>query len=109
VKVRVRWKDDDGKMQERPAQEWVRNTDTGEALAVDWVFVGSGFWRDPADGTEHYEADAGDMICLSNFPSAMLDIPVESSDANEDLLFEAFEERVPQHGTPVELILSAGD
>ncbi len=109
VKVRVRWKDADGKEQVRPAQEWVRNTDTGEALAVDWVFVGSGFWRDPADGTEHYEADAGDMICLSNFPSAMLDIPVESSDANEDLLFEVFKERVPPHGTPVELILSAGD
>jgi hypothetical protein len=109
VKVLVRWKDADGKMQERPAQEWVRNTDTGEALAVDWVFVGSGFWRDPADGTEHYEADAGDMICLSNFPSAMLDIPIESSDANEDLLFEVFKERVPPHGTTVDLILSAGD
>jgi hypothetical protein len=109
VKVRVRWKDADGKVQERPAQDWVRNTDTGEALAVDWVFVGSGFWRDPADGTEHYEADAGDMICLSNFPSAMLDIPVESSDSNEELLFEVFKERVPPHGTTVDLILSAGE
>ncbi len=109
VKIRVRWKDADGKMQERPAQEWVRNTETNEALNADWVFVGSGFWRDPADGTEHYEADAGDMICLSNFPSAMLDIPLESSDSNEELLFETFEERVPPHGTPVELVLSAGD
>ncbi len=106
VKVLVRWTDAAGKVQERPAREWVRNTKTGEALGVDWVFVGSRFWRDPADGTDHYEADAGDMICLSNFPSAMLDVPLASSDANEDLLFEAFEGRVPPHGTSVEIILS---
>jgi hypothetical protein len=109
VSVRVRWTDAEGKVQERPAREWVRNATTGKELDVDWVFTGSGFWRDPTDGTEHYEADAGDMICLSNFPSAMLDVPLESSDANDDLMFEAFEGRVPPHGTPVELILAPAE
>ncbi len=109
VNVRVRWTDADGKVQERPAREWVRNTQTDKELDVDWVFVGSSFWRDPVDGTDHYEADAGDMICLSNFPSAMLDVPLASSDSNEELMFEAFEGRVPPHGTPVELILSPGE
>jgi len=109
VSVLVRWTDAEGKVQERPAREWVRNTTTGKELDVDWVFTGSGFWRDPTDGTEHYEADAGDMICVSNFPSAMLDVPIASSDANDDLIFEAFEGRVPPHGTPVELILSSGE
>jgi hypothetical protein len=109
VNVRVRWTDADGKVQERPARDWVRNTNTGEALDVDWVFVGSGFWRDPTDGSEHYEADAGDMICVTNFPSAMLDLPIASSDANEELFFEAFNGRVPPHGTPVEIILSPGE
>ncbi len=106
VAVFVRWKDVDGAWQERPAQELIRNTKTGEPLAADWVFAGSGFWRDPADGTEHYQADGGDMICVSNFPGAMLDLPIESSDANEALLFQAFEGRVPPAGTAVELILT---
>lgn len=109
VRVMVRWTDDKGKVQERPGREWVRNTKTGKELDVDWVFTGSGFWRDPTDGTEHYEADAGDMICLSNFPGAMLDVPMASSDTNDDLMFEVFEGRVPPHGTAVELILSSGE
>jgi hypothetical protein len=106
VAVRVRWKDAEGAVQERSAQELIRNSKTGEQLAADWVFAGSGFWRDPADGTEHYQADGGDMICVSNFPSAMLDLPIESSESNEALLFQAFPERVPPVGTEVELILS---
>jgi hypothetical protein len=106
VAVRVRWKDAEGKWQERPAQELIRNTRTDEQLNTDWVFAGSGFWRDPADGTEYYQADGGDMICVSNFPGAMLDLPIESSDANATLLFAAFEGRVPPAGTDVELILT---
>lgn len=109
VAVRVRWKDAEGAVQERSAQELIRNSKTGEQLAADWVFAGSGFWRDPADGTEHYQADGGDMICVSNFPSAMLDLPIESSESNEALLFQAFPERVPPVGTEVELILSPAE
>jgi hypothetical protein len=109
VEVRVRWRDATGQQQEVRAQEWIRNTKTGQPLATDWVFAGSGFWRDPADGSEHYEADGGDMICVSNFPTAMLDLPIASSDSNEALLFEAFEGRVPPAGTVVDLILSAAE
>jgi hypothetical protein len=109
VAVRVRWKDAAGRLQERPAQELIRNTKTGRQLEAEWVFAGSGFWRDPADGTEHYQADGGDMICVSNFPTAMLDLPIESSESNAALLFEAFEGRVPPAGTEVELILSPAE
>ena len=108
VRVRVRWKDDAGG-HERPAQELIRDTRTGEPLAADWVFAGSLFWRDPDDGTMHYQADGGDMICVSNFSTAMLDLPIESSQANDALMFEAFAGRVPPHGSEVELVLSAGD
>jgi hypothetical protein len=106
VAVLVRWKDPDGGWQEKRAQDLIRNTKTGKPLDADWVFAGSGFWRDPADGTEHYQADGGDMICVSNVPGAMLDLTIESSDANEALLFQAFEGRVPPPDTAVELILS---
>ena len=109
VSVRVRWKDAAGRLQERPAQELIRNTKTGRQLEAEWVFAGSGFWRDPADGTEHYQADGGDMICVSNFPTAMLDLPIESSESNAALLFEAFAGRVPPAGTEVELLLSPAE
>jgi hypothetical protein len=45
------------------------------------------------------------MICVSNFPSAMLDLPVESSQANTALLFSAFTERIPPIGTKVRMVL----
>jgi hypothetical protein len=108
VQVRVRWKDDTGEMRERPAREWVRKASTQEALDTDWVFAGSMFWKDPADGRDLYQADGGDLICVSNFPTAMLDLPIESSQANDELLFEVFAGRVPPRGTEVELVLSAG-
>jgi len=47
------------------------------------------------------------VICVSNFPTALLDLPLQSSQANEELLFEAFAGRVPPRDTEVDLILSA--
>jgi len=107
VRVRIRWQDADGTPRERAAQELIRNTRTGDQLDADWVFAGSVFWRDPADGREYYQGDGGDLICVSNFPTATLDLPIESSQANDALLFEVFADRVPPRGTPVELVLSA--
>ena len=106
VLVRVRWKKADGSPETVDVRSWVRNVQTGKPLDADWVFAGSSFWTDPADGKEYYQADGGDLICVSNFPTATLDLPVESSQSNEALLFEAFEGRVPPRDTAVELILS---
>jgi hypothetical protein len=106
VRVRIRWTGADGTPQSIDARQWIRDTRTGETMADDWIFAGSMFWTDPTDGKEYYQADGGDLICVSNFPSAMLDLPVESSQSNEALLFEAFEGRVPPRGTQVDLILS---
>ncbi|MFM7185912.1 MAG: YdjY domain-containing protein [Planctomycetota bacterium] len=106
VDVRVRWIDTRGARQERAAQELIRNVRTGAALEETWVFAGSVFWRDPADGREYYQADGGDLICVSNFPTATLDLPIESPQANDELLFEAFADRVPPRGTAVELVLT---
>ena len=109
VRVRMRWTGADGKQQTTDARTWIRDTRTDAALADDWVFAGSLFWTDPTDGKEYYQADGGDLICVSNFPSAMLDLPIESSQSNQALLFEAFEGRVPPSGTPVDLILSRAE
>lgn len=105
IEVQVEWENENGEWQAARAQDWVRDVRTQEAMDHPWVFAGSGFWRDP-DGNEHYQAEAGDFICVSNFASATLDIPVESTQANEGLAFEAFTERIPPLGTPVRLILT---
>lgn len=107
VAIRMRWKDAAGAEQESRAQDWIRNAETGKPLAADWVFAGSTFWKDPQDGRQYYQADGGDLVCVSNFPTATLDLPIESSQSNEALLFEAFAGRVPPPGTDVEMILSA--
>jgi len=107
VRVTMRWKDAAGQVQELPAQQWIRDTRTGHPMKEDWVFAGSVFWTDPSDGKEYYQADGGDLVCLSNFPTAMLDLTIESSQSNDALLFDAFDGRVPPRGTEVEMILTA--
>jgi hypothetical protein len=69
------------------------------------VFAGSGFRVNESTGEKRYLGEEGNLICVSNFPDAVLDIPVESSSANAALLFEAFTDRIPPVGTPVTIVL----
>jgi hypothetical protein len=69
-------------------------------LKADWIFAGSGFYTQK-DGTQWYQAEAGNLICVSNFSDAMIDVSIESSSANDARLFEPYTERIPPLGTPV--------
>jgi hypothetical protein len=97
----------DGKKLTVPAQDWVRDTKSMKALAHDWVFAGSRFVPDPLDKNKPpiYLANEGDVICVSNFESALLDLPIESSKQNADVQFEAFTENIPPDGTKVAVCL----
>ncbi len=106
VEVTVVWKDPEGKEHRVRAQEWVKHNPTGKPLEYPWVFAGSGFWKDEGAGERYYYADGGELICVSNFSTAMLDLPVASSDANDSLMFSAFTEHIPPRGTRVCLILT---
>lgn len=106
IEVTVRWKDKDGRVQTARAQDWVRHTTTQKPMEHPWVFAGSVFAKSEETGQVSYMADGGDFICVSNFPTAMLDLPVPSSNLNAELEFEAFTERIPPEGTPVTLILT---
>jgi hypothetical protein len=132
IEVMVRWEDEQGRRREARAQDWVRDIGDvytmfegvianqfdeelhpGDQFAAwkdmdqPWVFAGSQFVEDGRTGEQYYQADAeGDLICVSNFPSAVLDVPIRSSDSNAALLFEAYTERIPALGTPVTLILT---
>ncbi|MEW4561689.1 YdjY domain-containing protein [Bremerella sp. JC770] len=122
IDVLVQWKDENGKLQTRRAQDWVRDARSKKVMNYDWVFPGSYFWKDVSieavqkakeegvdpdtlPGKMVYAAEGGELICVSNFKSSMMDLPVPSTDANNDLWFEAFTENIPTEGTKVRLFL----
>ncbi len=88
-------------------RDWVRDLKTKKSLDIDWVFAGSHLVEKPLekDKPPIYMANGGDVICVSNFGEAMLDLPINSSKNNAELEFEAFTERIPEIGTPVTVIL----
>lgn len=106
IDITMIWTDSQGTVHRDRAQDWIRDVKTGKALASPWVFAGSGFWQDEATGQKHYLAESGDFICVSNFPSAMLDLPIESSQSNDELQFQAFTDHIPPVGTRVRLVLT---
>lgn len=105
VEIWVLWKDERGNHKVR-AQEWIQQSKTGKELEYPFVFAGSGFHVDEVTGEKYYLAEGGDLICVSNFTTATLDLPVASSQENSALAFRAFTERIPPVGTPVRLVLS---
>lgn len=104
IEVFVEWMHD-GKPRRVKAQQWVRDLKTKEAMAHDWVFAGSSIYTDPETRKNYYRADGGEVICVSNFPVAMLDLPIQSSQSDDELAFEAFTENIPPRGTPVRVYL----
>jgi hypothetical protein len=106
IKITLSYKDKD-KQVTVPGRDWVRDLKTKKSLEHDWVFAGSEFQINPLekDKPPLYAANAGDVICVSNFEGAMLDLPINSSKNNAELEFEAFTERIPPLGTPVTVIL----
>lgn len=122
IDVLVQWTDDKKKLQSVRAQQWVREAQGKKEMAYNWVFPGSYFWKDiPLEeiqkakkegidpdtlpGKQVYAAEGGELICVSNFRSSMLDLPVPSTDANNNLWFEANTEKIPPEGTKVRIFL----
>jgi hypothetical protein len=106
IKVMLQYKKD-GKTLTVNAKDWVRNARTKKPLQHDWVFAGSQFVPNPIEpkAPDLYLANEGDVICVSNFESAMLDLPINSPKDNDELVFEAYTERIPALQTPVTVIL----
>lgn len=108
IKVTLEYKQQ-GKTITIPAQRWVRETKTKRELTHDWVFAGSRFF-DHSDPQKPpiYGANDGRVICLSNFTTAMLDLPIASADSDPrdgGLLFEANTPLIPPLETKVTVIL----
>ena len=110
IEATIKWRDEkSGKTKSQDAKQWIRDVDTKKAMTQRWIFGGSGFWKDPDTGDEIYFGDSGELLCLSNFSTATIDVDVKSSQANAGLLFEAFTENIPPVGTKVYTILTPGE
>ncbi|MCG6155576.1 YdjY domain-containing protein [Rubinisphaera margarita] len=83
------------------AIEQLEQASQPETLEADWVFAGSLFQEDPQTGERRYLAEGGDLICVANFPSAMIDIAARSSADDSQRGYEANPDAVPELGTPV--------
>ena len=109
IEIKVMWKADD-ELITRRGQEMILNIKTGEPMQHDWVFGGS--MIEKIEATEntpeesYYLANSGELVCVSNFSTAALDVPVKSSDANEGLLFQANTPNIPEVGTKVYVVFS---
>ena len=107
IKVTLVYEDKQGVKKTVNARSWLKNTKTGKELDCDWVFAGSMLVENPLDKTapKFYLANDGDLICVSNFESALLDLPIKSSKDDADRGYEAWEDRIPPVGTEVTVIL----
>ncbi len=100
-----------GKLHTHPAQEWVRELKTKKPMSQHWVFAGSQLYTDPDDPKRppYYTANSGDVISLSNFPTAMLDLPVMSSQDNATLGFATITDKIPPLRSGVWVIFEVGN
>lgn len=89
----------------RKGIEYFFNQSQPREMQAKWVFAGSGFFKDENTGKEYYLAEDGDLICVANFPGATIDVAIQSSAQGDELMFEAWTERIPPRETPVTIEL----
>ena len=106
IKIELWWKSDSGEIKKVAAQQMVRDFKSGQPMKHDWVFGGSQTFTDDETGESYYYGDSGELVCLSNFSTATMDVPVRSSEANEGLLFEANTPNIPAVNTKVYLVFT---
>jgi hypothetical protein len=105
IKITVEYMEK-GQKKSVDGKEWVRNAANKQTLAHDWVFAGSRLVRNPLDPNKLiYLANDGDLVCVCNFDSALLDLPIKSSKDAADLVWETNTEKIPEVGTKVTVIL----
>lgn len=113
VKIYLEYVDENGQSKVVPAQRWVVSAKDEKPLLADWVFAGS--YRgimETAKGEKmpFFGANDGRVVCLTNYGSALLDLPTESVDSDpqgDSLGFKANTAVIPKVETKVRAILEA--
>lgn len=70
-------------------------------MDVEFVFAGSYQWKPEGAAAEVYAAEGGELICVANFASSVIDVKEASSASDGGQSYEAWPGRVPPRGTPV--------
>lgn len=70
-------------------------------MKAKFIFAGSSFYVDEETNERLYRGEGGYLICVANFPSATVDVAIESSAEGDTQMFEAWTDRVPPIGTDV--------
>jgi hypothetical protein len=104
IAIEMQWRED-GKVKKSDARQWVWDEKAKAPLDIDWVFGGSFVDQDPLTKKPRYGADEGDLIVVSNFGNAMLDLPMSSPADDADRWFTARTARIPPVGTQVFVVL----
>ncbi len=113
VKIYLEYVDENGQTRVVPAQRWVVSAKDDKPLLADWVFAGS--YRgimETAKGEKmpFFGANDGRVVCLTNYGSALLDLPMESVDSDpqgDSLGYKANTAVIPKVETKVRAILEA--
>lgn len=106
IRIELQWTDIHDKARRADARTWIKDEKTGKTLDVNWVFAGSQLFQDPETRKMIYAADGGDVITVSNFVSALLDVPLASSADDDARGFVANTPLIPPRGTPITMILT---
>lgn len=106
--IKLRYKDATGKDKIVPAREWIKKSMTNDPLEAAWVFAGSRLVSNSIDpkAPPYFLANDGDLISISNFESALIDVSIKITSANADLGYEPMTEKIPKVGTPVAILIS---
>jgi len=107
IDIEMFWRDKaSGKTKHVNAKQWIQNLHTEKAMKADWVFGGSIMDKNPETAENVYLGNFGELVCLSNFSTATIDLNIESSE--HESLFVAFEKNIPPMGTQVYAVLKPG-
>ena len=106
IDIVVVWVGENDKINASLAQDWIKKGNTRKTMQYAWVFGGSGYWKNPNTNENIYYGNDGSLVCLSNFPTATMDLPVESSNTNAARLYYANTSRIAPLKTPVRIIFS---
>ncbi len=108
IEITLQYEEKDKTTKTVSAKSWIKDAKKKSLLENDWVFAGSHLVANPLDpdGPKHYLANDGDVICVSNFETALLDLPIKSPKDDADRIFVANTERIPPVETKVVVILT---
>ncbi len=106
IDIVVVWVDENQKVKASLAQDWIKKGNTRKTMQYAWVFGGSGYWKNPNTNETIYYGNDGSLVCLSNFPTATIDLPVESSNSNAARLYYANTSKIAPLKAPVRIVFS---